>query len=362
MRFAPATLASAGLVLAGPLIGQIRGAFLARFPDSYRPVLLGVVLVALAMTLITAAIRIRTKRVVRFGLIALAVTIGVGYAWISRTGNPSIDAVERFHFVQYGVITFLFYRTWRHVPDASRFVLSVLAALIVSVCEEWFQWFVPARVGELHDVLLNLWAIICGLLFSVAIAPPAASAARLGPESAARVRKLVAVTVLVFAGFFHCAHLGYRIDDPGATFFSTYSAAELGELTKQREQRWRQAPPLTWGRYSREDQYFSEGVALVQARNRCWDAGDVACAWRNNFVAERYYAPVLDTPSYVSASGLRWPLEQRGEAERRAQSAAPSGEVDASVIYPWDKAVFWTVVGIAVLGLLAWPRMFHCRS
>ena len=36
-----------------------------------------------------------------------------------------------------------------------------------------------------------------------------------------------------------------------------------------------------------------------------------------NLILEKYYAPVLDTPSYVSAQGHRWPASQRADAEAR---------------------------------------------
>ena len=35
------------------------------------------------------------------------------YSLAEATGNPDVDVVQRFHFIEYGVITFLFYRAWR---------------------------------------------------------------------------------------------------------------------------------------------------------------------------------------------------------------------------------------------------------
>ena len=48
-----------------------------------------------------------------------------------------------------------------------------LAAFVAGVGDEAFQWFLPARVGELADVALNAVAIGCGLLVGSAITPPA---------------------------------------------------------------------------------------------------------------------------------------------------------------------------------------------
>lgn len=355
MRFVPAVAASVALVLAGPVIGQVRSAFFTRFPNNYKGILLGVVLGAVALAVATAIVRIRTQRAARFGLIAAALLLGFGYSWVSRTGNAGVDGVERFHFIEYGLITLLFYRAWRPIGDASLFLLPVLAGVLVGTCEEWFQWFVPARVGEVRDVLLNLWAIVCGLLFSIALDPPEERVFHLRRESWRRVRRFAAVVTLVFALFFHFVHLGYEIADGDTVFRSSYSAEQLRGLAVERAARWRASPPLTWSRYSREDQYLSEGVALAQARNRCWDAGNVRCAWSKNMILERYYAPVLDTPSFVSAAGLRWPAAQRQDAQNRL-SHPSTGVItveDESIIYTWSKRVFWGVVIAAIAVLLA---------
>ena len=59
------------------------------------------------------------------------------------------------------------------LEDSAILVLPVCAALIVGTADEWLQWFIPNRVGEIADVLLNGVAIGCGLLFSLGADPPA---------------------------------------------------------------------------------------------------------------------------------------------------------------------------------------------
>ena len=57
----------------------------------------------------------------------------------------------------------------------------------------------------------------------------------------------------------------------------------------------------------------------MQRRNEHWDEGNVLAARHENLILEKYYAPVLDAPSYVSAAGHRWPAEQRAHAESQAE-------------------------------------------
>ncbi len=94
--------------------------------------------------------------------------------WVDRQRRTRrSNAVERVHFVEYGLVAFLFYRVLaRQAGDASIVVLPLLASFTVGTFDEWLQWFIPVRVGEAHDVFLNLAAIVCGLLFALALQPP----------------------------------------------------------------------------------------------------------------------------------------------------------------------------------------------
>ena len=118
---------------------------------------------------------------------------------------------------------------------------------------------------------------------------------------------------------------------------------------------WRAAPPTTRPpRLSREDQYMTEGLQHVQARNNAWDAGDAFTAWRENLILEKWFAPVLDTPSYVSAKGHRWGPEHRAEAAARATGTESRGFVSRAYPYPlfyWPASRLW-LGAIVAAGLL----------
>jgi hypothetical protein len=264
-----------------------------------------------------------------------------------------VDVVERVHFVEYGLITFLFYRACRPAGDASIVVLPALAGLAVGTIEEWFQWFIPARIGEVRDVFLNGAAIASGLLFSAAIDPPDAFAARLRPGSAARIFGAATAVILLFAAFIDTVHLGHEIEDPGTgSFRSRYDREELLAAARERTARWQTDPPLILRRFSAEDQYLSEGLTHVQRRNEAWDEGDAFAAWRENLILERYYAPVLDTPSYGSKTGHRWPAAQRADAQRRAGEG--SDYTSAAHPYPiltWPRGLVWVAAVALVVGI-----------
>ena len=141
-------------------------------------------------------------------------------------------------------------------------------------------------------------------------------------------------------------------------------------MAAEKVEEWRTHPlPLVLQRVSREDQYMSEGVTHVQERNEQLAAGDVGAAWKENRILEKYYAPVLDTPSYVSRTGHRWSPEQRADIEARLPAAQSTAVPYVSAanpypIYAWRPARFWAVALAlaAVILAVARPRRSHPAS
>jgi hypothetical protein len=168
--------------------------------------------------------------------------------------------------------------------------------------------------------------------------------------------------VLAFAVFFHVVHLGYEIrDDEIGAFKSRYSRSSLDGMATAKAEEWRTHPfPLVLQRVSREDQYMTEGVTHVQERNELLAANDAAAAWSENLILEKYYGPVLDTPSYISRSGHRWPAAQRADVQSRVP--APRRDYVSAAnpypIYAWPRVPFWLVtIGAAAVIWLVCVRL-----
>ena len=358
LPFVLAASVSAALILAAPFIGEVRRAILARFPGQFGRIIGAIVLFAVAAAVASALARIKDRRGWRYFGLAAALALGAGYAFITRTGDPTVDAVERFHFVEYGIVTFLFYRAWRPAGDLSTLVLPVLAGLLVGTLEEWFQWFIPARVGDVWDIFLNGVAIACGLIFSLSVDPPDRLDLTIPAASLRRIGAFAAVVLVVFAAFFQSVHLGYLVSGDGWRFRSGYTGAALEALSADRVARWRGTFIARPARLSAEDQYATEGLWHVQRRNLAWQAKDVRSAWLENLILERYFTPVLDTPSYVSKTGHRWSAEHRADAERQFRELPPTdpyeSDAQAGAIHLWPRAIYWAVV-LACAALLAAP-------
>ena len=363
MRFLLAVDVSALVFLSSPFIRDVRDWIRATFPGQYATIVGTAVAVTIGLALLAAGARIRDRRLLRYASIAAALGLGTAYALWNAQGIAEVDAVERVHFVEYGLITFLFYRVWRPRDDASMLVLPLVAGLAVGTLEEWLQWFIPGRVGDMRDVFLNIVAIICGLLFSYGVDPPPQHPFRLRQGTLRRIGIASVVVGLLFASFVYSVLVGYEIEDASfGRFRSRYDAATLLRLSDERAAEWKVNPPIDRPRSrSREDQYMSEGLLHVQERNRRWDAGDLRGAWSENLILEKYYAPVLDTPSYISKTGLRWPPAQREDGEQRLLAAPQAttrydSRADAAegrhFIRVWSPVLFWLAVIVSLTAIL----------
>ena len=315
-----AFVASAVVIVSAAYVPELSGAIRAAFPGHYRLVVGGFILSTVAVATFVVAVRIRTDRARRFGLLAIGIGAAAAYFARFRTGNVDVDVVEAFHFVEYGALAILFYRASRHYDDARRLVLPLFAGLAVGVLDESLQWFLASRVGEAHDVMMDLAAVACGLFVAVALDPPPRSALALRNTALAHVLGVAAAVVTLFAAFFNAVHLGYEIDDPEIGIFrSRYSAATLRQMAAERQQRWSHGLPRASSRFAREDQYLTEALWHVRERNDAVAVGDTLTAWRENRILEKFYAPLLEVPA-VNAE-YRWPPEQRALT---ADAAAPA--------------------------------------
>lgn len=361
-RFLLACLVAAAVVLWAPFVSDIRRWIRTEFPGHFVLIVGAAIAILIGGTLLVTVLRIRERRPLRYGALAAAILLGAGYSLWNAEGVPEVDVVERFHFVEFGLITLLFYRAWRPLNDPSTFVLPVLAGLLVGTLEEWFQWFIPIRVGEMRDIFLNTAAIGSGLLFSIGVDPPPTFSGRLRPGSTRQIAVFASVVLLAFASFVHSVHLGHEIrDERAGTFRSRYTALQLAELSQMRSSEWAaQPPPLTAPRLSREDQYLTEGIEHVRERNKLWDMGDAEGAWFENLILETYYAPVVVTPSYHAKTGSKWPEEQRANAELAATLAADKSlqrrvhfsRSNPAPILTWPKSIYWLAVAAMVVALL----------
>ena len=351
-RLIIALIASAAVVFSSPFVGELRSALLSAYPARFR-FIVGAVIAAVVVFAVAFAIARGVRRRV-LGL-AAAIALGFLYSQLVATGNPNVDAVEHVHFVEYGLVAWLFYEAFRPLDDGRVLVWPLIAGVLTGIADEFLQWYVPLRVGEAHDIFLNAVAVMCGLGFAVSVDPPSRLAVPLHRREIRPVAYGVAAMILSFAAFFQVVHLGHRLFRPElGMFWSTYDEAGLLAAQADRAARWKTNPPAVLHRLSREDQYLSEGLWHVRERNRAWGVGDSFTAWRENMILETYFAPVLVTETYDTPTAPRWPPAQRAEA---AAIVGPDPGFYMSraapyPIYTWSRVTFWISVAVIVAAVV----------
>jgi VanZ family protein len=333
-------------------VGQLRGSLRSSVPDAYPWIVGGVTATAVVAAIGWAVLRLRQSPDaaaahsgarhplwVRYALVVTAVAVSAGYARAVSTGDSEVDLVEAFHFVEYGLVAHLFYRQWRRRPDISGVALTACAGVALGIADEWVQWFVPGRVGEMHDILLNTVAVGCGLILSMAVYPPVSLALPVRREPRLASGAAVCALLLTFAGFVDVVHLGYEIPDGRAGVFrSRYDAQALAAAAANRPVRWKVSPPAIAG-FRHEDHYLSEGEWHVQSRNIAIGRRDWWVAVREDAILERFYAPVAEIRG-------RWSAEQRSEFERNARGLEHEpyrSEAAPYPIYVMGRPVLWTI-------------------
>ena len=353
---------SACIVLGSPYVGQIRGSLRSSSPERYPWIIGGVTAIAVIGAIGWALARVRRSRReaaadraigpparVRYSLVIAAVALGASYARAASSGEAEVDLVEAFHFVEYGLVAHLFFRSLRRRPDVSGVVFAACAALAVGIADEWIQWVVPERVGEMHDILLNAVAIGCGLLLSTAVHPPPSLAWPARRSSRLALGAAMSGLILAFAGFVDRVHVGHEIRDGEAGVFrSRYTPQALAAAAVDRPGRWKVSPPPASG-FRLEDHYLSEGQWHAQRRNIAIGTGDWWTALREDAILEHFFGPVLELNGRLS-------VEQRARFERNSQGPERALYVSSAAPYPiyvLSRPLFWMLT-LLLTAAVAW--------
>lgn len=360
-RLAVAVAASLVVIGIAPFVARIREALGHILGESFALGLGLVFAAAVAAVVAWVARRIREDRLRRYALLALGLLLVASQLVGWSRAIASVNAVERFHFLFYGVLTFLYFRAFHSRRDLSTALLALLAVTIVAVADETVQRLVPVRTGEIFDIGLNAWAGLCALLICFAVDGLRGWSLRFPRVSAPAVLCLLAATIASLAFYVDLAHLGYLVEDPEiGTFRSYFRRERLVELSRRRAAEWAAAPPGELRPLEREDYFRTEAGWHVHRRNDALVAEDWPTAAHEDALLERYYGPFLDL---VDSAGRRYALnpDERRRLEK-GLAESPLAEADSwqSTVFRdplrvWlrpTKPMLWGATGAVVLLLL----------
>jgi hypothetical protein len=361
-RFIPALIVSAVVVGMAPYAGVIRDRLSSALAGGFVRIMGVAFAMVVGAVVVWVIARIRDHRLERYGLLLLGLALLVGQLAGWSRDNAAVNAVERIHFLYYGLLGFLWLRAYRRGrADLSAPLLALDALLLVAIADEGLQWWVAGRTGELYDVGLDVYAGATGVLLALALDGPRSIEWRFVTGAGRSLARVGAIALVATAAFLHAAHLGYRIDDPEVgAFRSFFDQEELRAASGDRAARWAAhplGPPGVFAPLEAEDWFRTEAGMRVQHRNYALEHGDVYQAWKENLLLERWYAPFLDQ---LNRDGNRFRLPEGTRRELDAKRPkhdpyfydSPVGRVPLRIWLRPTKTELWLCTAALAMVLL----------
>ena len=129
-RLAVALSTAAAVILSAPFIQQAFTAASSTWGAHFRAVGMAVSVLPVSIALLVAARRIRDRRFARYLKLVASLAIAAAYILIE-----ALSFAEAFHFVEYGLLAWLFYGAMRTRDDGSLIVLPLLAGVLVGTLD-----------------------------------------------------------------------------------------------------------------------------------------------------------------------------------------------------------------------------------
>jgi VanZ family protein len=151
------------------LVGSVFGRTLERGFPEYIPLIPHLaavfVLSSLLATLIYSVRQVRSSRITisRDRILAVCLLAPATALLVVATCETMIVApIERIHFVKYGMLCVFLFFSQQAPRSITQLGAAALLSLSIGIVEECLQFFVPDRVFDFRDILLNTSAVLAG--------------------------------------------------------------------------------------------------------------------------------------------------------------------------------------------------------
>lgn len=331
------------------------------------------------------------------------IVLGVVSIWIIRYQLQS--PAEAFHFIEYSLLSFLFFRAWsHHLHDRMVYVISALSITVMAFADEFVQWMVPGRYWDYRDIRLNLLAGLVMQCFIALVIKPSAIYSAVQARSVRWMCRLAWLTILLvglslsntparvdlytaripFLRFLTdtesvMSEFGHRHVDPEiGTFFSRITREELrhhdrtrgaaaGEIIR-RYQSFADYREFIQTITASVDPFLHEMRVHLHRRDHyystAWQYAEkdpsrfrqhMTVAYRENQILSAYF------PTTLTAAGGRWGPDALAYSAQFADLEQPYvSEVSDHLVTAATELELWTILGIGGL-LTAWAYVRYGR-
>jgi len=291
---------------------------------------------------ITRLIKSRA-RLIDYILIAI-VTAGYIYSLLQLK-----IVIEQVHFLEYGILANFSLKAVRlYRQDSGAYLITAFAVTLIGVADECVQGLLPDRIGELHDVYLN---IISGLLalcwYRIALNPVEIKAAMASAWTAALP---ILGLILLLIGFFnsYLSDFGFLIiDHEIGAFYSRRRPADHPIDPRQIANFQNNLlPQLYQTQYSIllkgiRHTLSEEALVHIFRRDRHLRDKDYITVYRENQILEKYFHP------FIAGTTYQWPAEKAEQIRLLSQDKLLefyTSPVASHVITSFSEKTQWTVI------------------
>jgi VanZ family protein len=290
-------------------------------------------------------------------------------------------AIERIHFLEYGILgTLLYAALSRHIRNWTAVILSLHMVYWIGLGDEAIQWLLPSRVGEIRDSVINLFS---GLLGVALLYMTSARTGNGVPVSMRTAKTLIVFIALstVLTTLFICNVHGFghiiKIRDPGIVY-SSFSYRELRKInsgsaklsTRKLTVYENEALRHLFQREFYFTNEYKTPTSVYRNYSGCWNENRVLEVLYSRFLREHsgettgtLIRPIdREVADRVAGSPLIWPDSTKLFVKENAGSSPwiYKSRVKSIIIteYTFSDLMFCTVLILLVLGYLWWkvPR------
>ncbi|KPL05968.1 hypothetical protein AMJ86_10280 [bacterium SM23_57] len=315
-------------------------------------ILIAVIAILLLVFIATMVRMIRRKA--SFPDYVFYVLIVIGYIYsLSR-----IDiVVEQVHFVEYGLLAWFIISALRtDWKDSGQYLTTLLLISLVGIVDEYIQGVLVNRVGELHDVYLNILSgalALAWLRFCVKI-DETPSNWRTVFAMALPVAGLIILGIGIFNS--RISQFGYYIKNPEiGEFYSRIPVDRLKDKLPGSEYfKTEILPKLSDGSYSEllstlKGSIYSEVLVHIFCRDKRLERGDMYTAFRENQILEKYFS------NFIIGTEYQWTDRKTTEVEQVCIDNFDDlykSPVSAHIITSFSETAQWIIICILEGGII----------
>ncbi len=257
--------------------------------------------------------------------------------------------IEQIHFLEYGLLAYLFLKAIRvDRKDSGGYLIALLLVMEVGVIDEYIQGILPDRVGELHDVYLNVLSGVLALCWYRLLIKPRESTGEF--KTALIISLPLSGLIILSVAYFNSkiSDFGYYIEDNEiGAFYTRLHPERLGSYFPKSDYFTEEIAPMLYQKeYTQllngvNDPVHMEVLVHIFRRDRHIRDEDYITSYRENQILEKYFLPFIENTSHKWDSSKVADIYAKSRNKLSEYYVSP---VSAHIITEFSEKTQWIAV------------------